>query len=85
MLGQATQNTSSAANGRIFVYEVTGLRQNDQTENSSHSVRKSGSTLVQVPYSRMNSEMQRIGRLGGQIVDIYPLAAQGSSAASSEG
>ena len=76
MLGQATQNTAGAANGRIFVYEVTGLHQNDQTENSSHSVRKSGSTLVQVPFSRMNSEMQRIGRLGGQIINIYPLTAQ---------
>jgi phycocyanin-associated, rod len=74
MIGQATQNTSSAANNRIFVYEVQGLRQNDQTENSSHPVRNSGSTLVQVPYGRMNSEMRRIGRLGGQIVNIYPLA-----------
>jgi CpcD/allophycocyanin linker domain len=76
MIGQSTQDTSSAANGRIFVYEVTGLRQNDQTENSSHPVRKSGSTLVQVPYSRMNSEMRRIGKLGGQIVNIYPLGAK---------
>jgi phycocyanin-associated, rod len=76
MIGQATQNTAGAANGRIFVYEVTGLRQNVQTENSSHFVRKSGSTLIQVPYSRMNSEMRRIGQLGGQIVNIYPLTAQ---------
>jgi CpcD/allophycocyanin linker domain len=77
MLGQAISSASSAtANGRIFVYEVTGLRQNDQTDSSSHSVRHSGSTLVQVPYSRMNSEMLRIGRLGGQIVNIYPLSAQ---------
>jgi CpcD/allophycocyanin linker domain len=76
MIGQATQNTAGAANGRIFVYEVTGLRQNDRTENSSHFVRKSGSTLIQVPYSRMNSEMRRIGQLGGQIVNIYPLTAQ---------
>jgi phycocyanin-associated, rod len=77
MLGQATSNVSgSTANGRIFVYEVTGLRQNDQTDNDNHPVRHSGSTLVQVPYDRMNSEMRRIGRLGGQIIKIYPLSDQ---------
>jgi CpcD/allophycocyanin linker domain len=65
MLGQAAN--------RIFVYEVTGLRQNDETESNTYSVRNSGVTLMQVPYSRMNSEMVRITRLGGKIVNIYPI------------
>lgn len=65
MLGQSAS--------RIFVYEVTGLRQNDQTDNTSYSVRNSGVTTMQVPYSRMNSEMLRITRLGGKIVNIYPI------------
>ncbi|WP_404791003.1 phycobilisome linker polypeptide [Altericista sp. CCNU0014] len=77
MLGQATPGAaSSTANSRIFIYEVTGLRQNDQTDNSNHPVRNSGSTLHQVPYGRMNSEMRRIARLGGKIVKIYPLSGQ---------
>lgn len=74
MLGQSTAATStSLANSRIFVYEVTGLSQNDQTDRASHEVRNSGVTLMQVPYSRMNSEMRRITRLGGEIVNIYPI------------
>jgi CpcD/allophycocyanin linker domain len=74
MLGQSTVATSSSsANSRIFVYEVTGLSQNDQTDRASYDVRNSGVTLLQVPYSRMNSEMRRITRLGGEIVNIYPI------------
>ena len=74
MLGQSTAATSTSwANSRIFVYEVTGLSQNDQTDRASHEVRNSGVTLMQVPYSRMNSEMRRISRLGGEIVNIYPI------------
>jgi CpcD/allophycocyanin linker domain len=65
MLGQAAN--------RIFVYEVTGLRQNDETESNTYSVRNSGVTSMQVPYNRMNSEMVRITRLGGKIVNIYPI------------
>jgi hypothetical protein len=32
-----------------------------------------------VPYSRMNEEMQRITRMGGTIVSIQPLSANGDS------
>jgi phycocyanin-associated rod protein len=64
----------SSANDRVFVYEVEGLRQNDQTTNNSYPVRSSGNLLIQVPYNRMNDEMLRISRLGGNIVAIHPLA-----------
>lgn len=67
MLGQFS------ANNRVFVYEVEGLRQSDQTENNRYPVRNSSTVLIQVPYNRMNSEMQRISRLGGKIVNIRPL------------
>ncbi|MEX0271313.1 phycobilisome linker polypeptide [Leptolyngbyaceae cyanobacterium UHCC 1019] len=75
MLGQLTSTgtASSSASNRIFVYEVEGLQQNDQTDNNQYPVRNSSTILLQVPYSRMNSEMQRISRLGGKIVSIYPL------------
>ena len=40
---------------------------------TGYPVRNSGTVLIQVPYDRMNSEMQRIARLGGKIVNIRPL------------
>lgn len=64
----------SSLNSRVFVYEVTGLQQNDQTVNNSYPVRNSSSIFLQVPYQRMNYEMQRISRLGGKIVGIQSLA-----------
>jgi hypothetical protein len=70
MLGQ------SALDGQVFVYEVEGLRQNEQTTNQSYPVRNSSTVLIQVPYSRMNNEMRRITRLGGKIVNIRPMATQ---------
>ncbi|HEY9802872.1 MAG TPA: ferredoxin-NADP reductase [Leptolyngbyaceae cyanobacterium] len=66
----------SAANiesgSRIFVYEVVGLRQNEETDQTNYPIRKSGSVFIRVPYKRMNQEMQRITRLGGKIVNIHP-------------
>jgi hypothetical protein len=69
--------TPSVSNldNRIFVYEVEGLRQNEQTVSQNYPVRNSSTVLVQVPYSRMNDEMRRITRLGGRIVNIRPLSA----------
>ncbi|MBD2503688.1 ferredoxin--NADP reductase [Anabaena azotica] len=65
----------SAANiesgSRIFVYEVVGLRQNEETDQTNYPIRKSGSVFIRVPYKRMNQEMQRITRLGGKIVNIH--------------
>ncbi|HEY9639904.1 MAG TPA: phycobilisome linker polypeptide [Coleofasciculaceae cyanobacterium] len=76
MLGQSALagTASSSANSRIFVYEVEGLQQNDQTENNRYPVRNSSTILLQVPYNRMNQEMRRISRLGGKIVSIRALA-----------
>jgi phycocyanin-associated, rod len=78
MLGNSslTRASSATSDNRVFVYEVEGLHQNEQTENNSYPVRNSSNTLMQVPYSRMNQEMRRITRLGGKIVNISPLEAQ---------
>jgi phycocyanin-associated, rod len=64
----------SSTNDRVFIYEVEGLRQNEQTTKNSYPVRNSSNLLIQVPYNRMNDEMLRISRLGGNIVAIHPLA-----------
>ncbi len=77
MYGQSStlaQNTESGS--RMFIYEVVGLRQNNQTDRQNYSLRRSGSTFITVPYSRMNEEMQRILRLGGKIVSIKPLSGE---------
>ncbi len=75
MMGQNAFGTSTAspAKGRIFLYEVSGLRQNEETDKNGYSIRQGGSVFIKVPYSRMNQEMQRITRMGGQIVSIKPL------------
>lgn len=68
--GSAANTTSGS---RLFRYEVVGLRQNAETDRLNYEIRRSGSTFITVPYSRMNEEMQRITRLGGKIVSIQPL------------
>nr|BAG69179.1 ferredoxin-NADP+ oxidoreductase [Nostoc cf. commune SO-42] len=60
---------------RIFLYEVVGLRQSEETDQTNYPIRKSGSVFIRVPYNRMNQEMRRITRLGGTIVSIQPTTA----------
>ncbi|MBD2653208.1 MULTISPECIES: phycobilisome linker polypeptide [Synechocystis] len=77
MLGQSSlvgYSNTQAAN-RVFVYEISGLRQTDASENINHDIRRSGSVFIKVPYARMNEEMRRISRLGGTIVNIRPYQA----------
>lgn len=75
MMGQNAFGTSTASpsKGRVFLYEVSGMRQGEETDKNGYPIRKSGSIFIKVPYSRMNQEMQRITRMGGQIVSIKPL------------
>ena len=72
MLGQSALvgSASNPSASRVFLYEVTGLRQNDANDKNNYPVRRSGSTFIRVPYARMNEEMQRITRMGGTIVNI---------------
>jgi phycocyanin-associated rod protein len=64
----------SSSASRVFRYEVVGLRQNQASDRNKFNIRRSGSVFITVPYSRMNEEMQRIGRLGGKIVKIESLS-----------
>jgi CpcD/allophycocyanin linker domain len=54
---------------RVFVYEVEGLRQRPEADQTAVALRNS-TTMVQVPFSRMGDFMQRMQRLGGRIVAI---------------
>jgi phycocyanin-associated, rod len=70
MLGRSVLASNINKDGRVFVYEVEGLRQSDQTSNDTHAIRQSGTVLMQVPFSRMSEFMQRMNRLGAKIVAI---------------
>lgn len=70
---EATANEESGS--RIFLYEVVGLRQSEETDKTNYPIRKSGSVFIRVPYNRMNQEMRRLTRLGGKIVSIQPINA----------
>jgi sulfite reductase alpha subunit-like flavoprotein len=74
----------AATDNRVFVYEVTGLRQNDEADKNNYPFRSSSNVFIQVPYNRMNEEMRRITRLGGTIVSIRPIEAGPVPAAASE-
>lgn len=75
MLGNAIigGGSGSPTKNRVFVYEVTGLKQSETNDSNSYPFRSSGSVFVSVPYSRMNEQMQRINRMGGTIINIKPL------------
>ena len=75
MLGSAVLggSSSSPSKSRVFVYEVTGLKQNETNDNNNYQFRSSSSVFVRVTYNRMNEEMRRIGKMGGTIVNIQPL------------
>lgn len=75
MLGQRATSTASNVDSRMFVYEVTGLSQNEMTGRQRSPIRSSQNQTFQVPFHRMNEEMRRITLLGGEIVSISPLNA----------
>ena len=75
---------NSPSANRVFLYEVKGLRQSDESDKNSYPVRRSGSVFIRVPYARMNEEMLRISRLGGEIVNIKPIGSEETAEASEE-
>ncbi|MGD1932301.1 MAG: phycobilisome linker polypeptide [Leptolyngbyaceae cyanobacterium] len=84
MLGQYATSQASSIDSRIFVYEVTGLAQNEVTDSQQFAIRSSDRQQMQVPFHRMNEVMRRITKLGGEIVNIRPLNSPESSASAEE-
>lgn len=77
MYSSSAAGANSPSGSRIFLYEVVGLRQNEETDKTTYPIRNSGSVFIAVPFDRMNQEMQRITRLGGKIVSIQLLTSEG--------
>jgi ferredoxin--NADP+ reductase len=69
---------STSANSRMYVYEITGLRDRS-ADSGNDKIRISGSQFITVPYRRMQQEMRRIASLGGKILSIRPLASMAES------
>jgi phycocyanin-associated rod protein len=84
MLGQMVGSVTNPSASRVFLYEVAGLRQNTDNDNNNYQFRSSSSVFIQVPYSRMNEEMQRISRMGGTIVSIKSVADVGAAESSDD-
>ena len=70
---------NSAANSRLYIYEVSGLRDLRSSNAADSKIRRSGSSFITVPYQRMNQEMRRIASLGGKILSIRPFEAKSES------
>ena len=70
---------NSAANSRLYIYEVSGLRDLQSSNAADSKIRRSGSSFITVPYQRMNQEMRRIASLGGKILSIRPFEAKTES------
>ncbi|MEM9809410.1 MAG: phycobilisome linker polypeptide [Cyanobacteria bacterium P01_D01_bin.56] len=73
MLGQYATSSISSAGSRVFVYEVSGLAQNEVTTSHKSPIRSSENQFIQVPFNRMNEAMRWITLLGGKIVSIRQL------------
>ena len=73
MLGQYATSQASGVDSRIFVYEVTGLAQNEVTASQQFPIRSSDSQFIQVPFHRMNEVMRQVTMMGGNIASIRPL------------
>ncbi|NET08059.1 MAG: photosystem I reaction center subunit XII [Merismopedia sp. SIO2A8] len=73
MLGESVIvcNSSSPLESCTYVYEIKGLRQNEENDKNSYTLHKSDSIFIQIPHSRMNNEqMRRITHMGGKIVSV---------------
>ncbi|MEL7036038.1 MAG: phycobilisome linker polypeptide [Cyanobacteria bacterium J06592_8] len=84
MFGQSTltgRATLSNNGSRMYSIEVEGMGQNVNPDRISYPIRSSRKTYITVPYNRMSEQLKRINRMGGKIVGIQPLTADGSSEA----
>ncbi len=83
MLGRSILASRTNADDRTFIYEVAGMQQNPETENSIPVIRHSRTTMIQVPFSRMGDFMQRMNRVGGRIVAIHTSPSAGADPSAS--
>ncbi|MCM1984177.1 ferredoxin--NADP reductase [Lyngbya confervoides] len=67
----STGSGSSTSLGRLFIFEVTGLRRNGGEVSSP--LRQSGPSSIKVPYDRMSQMMRQIQQMGGKILSIKPV------------
>ena len=62
-----------AFNDKIFIFELQ-VGQQSLKNNTYEGIMDNGIMLLRVPYSRIQSEIQRLQRIGTKILDIYPIS-----------
>lgn len=70
MFNPSESSSANSLGGRLYRYEVVGLRSNVST------VRRSGSTFFTVSYERMGQFMRQVAQSGGKIVNIFPASSE---------
>jgi phycocyanin-associated rod protein len=64
MLGQsALVGSNGVSANRVFVYEVSGLRQTEESDNNAYDFRRSGSVFLKVPVSVQGGHQLRTKRV----------------------
>ncbi|MCP9929054.1 phycobilisome rod-core linker polypeptide [Cyanobium sp. CH-040] len=58
----AGTRSSDGASGRLVTILVTGVADNAYSRTAE--------TVIRVPFTRMNEALQRVGRLGGRVVEV---------------
>jgi hypothetical protein len=58
----AGTRSSDGASGRLVTLLVTGVADNAYSRTAE--------TVIRVPFTRMNEALQRVGRLGGRVVEV---------------
>lgn len=79
MYGQNTVTSPNSADSRMYRIEVQGMHQT--SDSNGYPLRQSGSFFINVPYNRMNQQMQSINRMGGKIVNVEPLSYESAGQA----
>ncbi|MGB8697897.1 MAG: ferredoxin-NADP reductase [Thermosynechococcaceae cyanobacterium] len=79
----ASGSANTPSGNRLYRYEVAGLRRNANADGMRAPIRLSGNSFFTVSYDRMGQFMRQITQMGGKIVNIFPISADGAPAVNS--
>ncbi len=77
----ASGSANNLSGSRLYRYEVVGLRRNGNSDGMQAPLRLSGSRFFTISYDRMEQFMRQIAQMGGKIVNILPISADGTPVA----
>jgi ferredoxin--NADP+ reductase len=77
----ASGSANNLSGSRLYRYEVVGLRRNGNADSVKVPLRQSGSRFYTISYDRMDQFMRQIAQMGGKIINIFPISANGAPVA----